>query len=121
MEVGLNAETAWVGGAAGTVGLIFLRKFFQDWINSRPQLATANAVAEQVKMLQGQITSQQTEIRELRGEVSRMDATIHRQQTKLTRTEMLLRQFVGLVQQHGTPVPSFMQAEVDDLLNQEVL
>lgn len=120
MEIGLNTETVVSGGAFGGLAVIFLRKFFQDWVNSRPQMATATAVAEQVKLLQEQITSQQMEIRELRSEVSRMDITIHRQQTKLTRTEMLLRQFVGLQQQHGIAVPTYMQVEVDDLLKPEV-
>lgn len=115
MEV--DSQTAGAGILALLLGSAGLRKLYLDWMKSRPEVASAAAVEAQFKALREQIAAQQTEIRELRTEVTRMDVTIHRQQTKLTRTEMLLRQFVGLVQQHGTPVPAYMQAEVDDLLN----
>lgn len=105
---------ASLGGAAG------LRKLYLDWMKSRPEVASASAIEAQFKALREQIAAQQVEIKELRNEVTRMDATIHRQQTKLTRTEMLLRQFVGLVRQYGTPIPSYMQSELDDLLKEEL-
>lgn len=119
MEIGMNAETVAGGGIISVIGLATLRKLYIDWMKQRPEVASASAVEAQFKALRDQIAAQQIEIKELRTEVTRMDVTIHRQQTKLTRTEMLLRQFVGLVQQHGTPVPPYMQAEVDDLLNQD--
>lgn len=106
---------ASLGGAAG------LRKLYLDWMKSRPEVASAAAVEEQFKAFRAQLSAQQTEIRELRNEVTRMDVVIHRQQTKLTRTEMLVRQFVGLVKERGVEVPPFMQQELDDLLKQEPL
>lgn len=56
------------------------------------------------------------ETAELRLEFSRMDKTIHSQQRTITRMEMLLRQFSGLVQQHGIKVPAYMQGELADLI-----
>ena len=104
---------ASLGGAAG------LRKLYLDWMKQRPEVASAAAVEEQFKAFRAQLAAQQTEIRELRSEVTRMDKTIHNQQTKLTRTEMLVRQFVGLVKERGIEVPSFMQSELDDLFKEE--
>lgn len=115
----IDAQTVGAGVVATLLGSAGLRKLYLDWMKSRPEVASAAAVETQFKALRDQIERQQQEIRELRSEVTRMDVTIHRQQTKLTRTEMLLRQFVGLVQQHGTPIPPYMQAEVDALLAQE--
>lgn len=104
---------ASLGGAAG------LRKLYLDWMKSRPEVASAAAVEAQFKALREQIEHLQADNKALHKGFNEMDIKLHRQQTKLTRTEMLLRQFVGLVQQHGTPVPAFMQKEVDDLLNPE--
>jgi chromosome segregation ATPase len=56
------------------------------------------------------------ETAELRLEFSRMDKTIHSQQRTITRMEMLLRQFSGLVQQHGITVPEYMKGELADLI-----
>lgn len=119
MEIGANVETALGGAGVLTFLGAMARNYYVRMMTERPTIASASAVAEQIKSLQEQLAQQHTEIRELRTEISRMDVTIHRQQTKLTRTEMLLRQFVGLVQQHGIPVPPYMQAEVDDLLKPE--
>lgn len=119
MEVGLNTETIAGGGLLGGAGIVFLRKFYLDWINSRPQTASASAMESQFKALREQIEALQSDNKVLRAEFNNMDAKLHRQQTKLTRTEMLLRQFVGLQQQHGIPIPEFMQKEVDDLLKIE--
>lgn len=119
MEIGVNLETA-LSAAGSTTFLGFLaRRWYVGWINDRPQLASAAAVETQFKALREQLATQQQEIKELRVEVTRMDVIIHRQQTKLTRTEMLLRQFTGLVRQHGIQVPDYMQEEVDDLLKPE--
>ena len=79
---------------------------------SAAQSANFDTLREQIKALQADNV-------ELRKEFHLMDAKLHRQQTKLTRTEMLVRQFVGLVREHGTPVPEYMQAELDDLLSQD--
>lgn len=119
MEIGLNAETVAGGGALGVLGLATLRKLYLDWMKSRPEVASAAAVESQFKALREQIERLQADNKTLHLAFNEMDVKLHRQQTKLTRTEMLLRQFVGLVQQHGTPVPAFMQKEVDDLLHQE--
>lgn len=119
MELGLNAETVGIGGAGLTVALVTLRKLYIDWMKGRPEVANAAAVEEQFKAFRSQMALQQAEIKELRSEVTRMDRTIHIQQTKLTRTEMLVRQFVGLVQERGVEVPAFMQAELEALFKED--
>jgi small-conductance mechanosensitive channel len=81
------------------------------------------AATSQFKNMQDAIESNRVEAAEarketaeLRLEFSRMDKTIHSQQRTITRMEMLLRQFSGLVQQHGIQVPTYMQGELDDLI-----
>jgi len=119
LEVGLNTETIAGGGIAGGAFLMYVRKFYLDWIGSRPQVASAAAVESQFKALREQIESLQADNKELRKEFNRMDVVIHRQQTKLTRTEMLVRQFVGMAKEWGKEVPKFMQDELDDLLHSD--
>ena len=48
-----------------------------------------------------------------------MDRKLHMQQRTMTRMEMLLRQFSGLVQEHGTPVPAYMQKELMELIESD--
>lgn len=126
MEVNVDTQTVAGGAAASVLAIAGLRKLYLDWMKSRPEVASANAVEAQFKSLRAQIEAQDARIQTqdqkismLTSELARQDGVIHKQQQKVTRTEMLLRQFVGLVQDHGTPVPSYMQKEVDDLLNQE--
>lgn len=107
------------------VGL-WVRKQVVGWTADKTQIAGNNAIADQIKSLQGQLSSQAEEIkglkqetRDLTKEQQRQDTVIHKQQQKVTRLEVLLRQFSGLVQEHGTPVPLYMQTELDDLLTPE--
>ena len=79
--------------------------------------STANAVGYNTLRLQ--IEALQADNADLRREFNLIDTKLHKQQVKLTRTEMLVRQFVGLVREHGTPIPAFMQDELDDLLKPE--
>jgi len=76
------------------------------------------ANAEGFKTLRLQIEALQADNVLLRKEFHLMDTKLHRQQTKLTRTEMLVRQFMGLVKEHGVTVPSYMQEELDDILDE---
>lgn len=116
---GLDTQTvaaivvASLGGAAG------LRKLYLDWMKTRPEVASAAATEAQFKALREQIEHLQADNKALHTAFNEMDAKLHRQQTKLTRTEMLVRQFVGLVKERGVEVPAFMQSELDDLLKPE--
>lgn len=120
MEVNLDPLTIATGSGGVLAAGIFLRKFYMDWMKGRPEVASASAVAEQFNALRTQLTILQADNAELRAAFHQMDLKVHRQQTKLTRTEMLLRQFIGLIKQHDIDVPSYMQAEMDDLLSQDV-
>jgi hypothetical protein len=108
-------------GAAGAVMLLFKAMSFIK--KEQAGQAGDGAIAAQFKALQDQITQCQADNKALHEdnkmlhrEFNRMSTTIHKQQTKLTRMEMLLRQFSGLVQTNGTPVPVYMQDELDDLI-----
>ncbi len=116
MEVNVDTQTVGIGVGGALMALAGLRKVYLDWINSKPQVASATAISEQIETLRKTIEDQQIQIKELRTELTKMDVVLHRQQTKLTRTEMLLRQFVGLVKERGVETPKFMQDELDDLL-----
>lgn len=120
MEIGFNFETALSSAAGATFLGIAARKWFVAWVADRPKIASDSAVAEQFKTLQASIEANKKETSELRGEVTRMDRTIHSQQRTITRMEMLLRQYSGLIQQHGVAVPKFMQDELDDLLKSDL-
>lgn len=106
------ASTATVGGAF----IWYARQLFTNWMRGRPVISIAEAVDKQIKMLQDQMEVLKAENKELRIAFQQLDAKLHRQQTKLTRTEMLLRQFVGLVKEYGVRVPDFMQIELTELL-----
>jgi hypothetical protein len=83
-------------------------------------VASDNAQISQIKAMQDAIEANRREMIVIRMQQERMGAQIHKQQTKLTRMEMLLRQFSGLVRQHGIEVPKFMQDELDDLIKPDV-
>jgi hypothetical protein len=107
---------AFLGG--GGAGLIVwgLSKMITTWKQDAASQAGAAATTSQFKALQEQIESCQKDAVEFRAQFSLMDKMIHKQQTRLTRTEMLLRQFSSLVKEHGIPVPDFMQEELKDLI-----
>ena len=116
MEVNLDPTTVTAGSGAIVVIGVTLRKFYLDWMKSKPEIASAGAITEQFKALQASIAQQQEQLMLVKGEMHRMDLVIHRQQTKITRTEMLLRQFVGLIREKNILIPDYMATELDDLL-----
>jgi len=83
-------------------------------------IASSDAQIAQFKVLQDAITSNKEELTELRAAFLMMDKTIHRQQRTITRMEMLLRQFSGLVSQNGIPVPPYMQEELEKLIESDI-
>ena len=116
MEVNIDPTTVTAGSGVVVAAGVFLRKFYMDWMKSKPELANAAAITEQFKALQESINLQQEQLMLVKGEMHRMDIVIHRQQTKLTRTEMLLRQFVGLIREKNILIPDYMATELDELL-----
>lgn len=105
-------------GGAGLTGLAvyLIQKLMTFWKTETSAQAGASATAEQFKALQAAIASNREEITVLRNLLQTMETQVHRQQTRLTRTEMLLRQFSGLVKERGILVPDFMQFELEALI-----
>ena len=115
-----------VGGAiAAAVIAVYLA--FQKYLVLRSKDTTIktseSAITEQFKVLQEALEANRKEAAEarretaeLRLEFSRMDRTIHGQQRTITRMEMLLRQFAGLVQESGIKIPPYMQDELQVLI-----
>jgi hypothetical protein len=83
-------------------------------------VAEAGANTANFKSLYEAINRLSAEVVELRVEHQQMDRKLHRQQRTITRMEMLLRQFSGLVSQHGIEVPAYMQAELEALIEADV-
>lgn len=85
---------------------------------SKKDLSVASDTAQisQIKAMQEAIDANRKDMVVIRMQQERMDQKIHKQQTKLTRMEMLLRQFSSLVSEHGIEVPKFMQDELNDLI-----
>jgi hypothetical protein len=106
-----------LGGTGVLAGAAyFVQKMMTFWKNEANNQASAAATTANYESLRKQIEAVQVDNSLLRHAFNEMDIKLHRQQTKLTRTEMLVRQFVGLMRQHGTPIPEFMQAELNDLI-----
>ena len=57
---------------------------------------------------------------EFRAQLAIFDRKLHQQQRTITRMEMLLRQFSGLVRQHGIEVPGYMQTELEALIESDL-
>lgn len=83
-------------------------------------VASEEAQIAQFKLLQDSINSNRSELIELRAAFQIMDRKLHVQQRTITRMEMLLRQFSGLVSQNGIAVPGYMQAELEELIEADV-
>lgn len=83
-------------------------------------VASEEAQAAQFKLLQEAINSNRAETIELRAAFQIMDRKLHVQQRTITRMEMLLRQFSGLVSQNGIPVPGYMQEELEALIESDI-
>jgi hypothetical protein len=114
-----------LGGLGVSVGglTIALQRYGVVRAKDATTVAGEAAAVSQFQSMQGAIEANRIEAAqarketaELRLEFTRMDRTIHGQQRTITRMEMLLRQFSGLVQQHGITVPAYMQGELDDLI-----
>jgi len=120
----IDTLEAVIGGAGAlTFAGFMLRKWFVSWLADKPTIANNAAIAEQFEVLtesikanRAEIAALRLEVAALRSEVARMDATIHLQQRTITRMEMLIRQFLGLLDQSGIVVPQLMQDEIKDLL-----
>lgn len=106
-------------GAAGAavLGLVLV---FQKYMVVRAKDGTTKAgegaTTAHFQSLHDAITTMREEHNLLRSEFQKMDAKLHKQQRTITRMEMLLRQFSGLVQQHGISVPAYMESELKDLI-----
>jgi hypothetical protein len=110
--------------AAAVLGVyIALQKYLVYAAKDKSTRTSEVAITEQFKMFQDALEANRSEAAEarretaeLRLEFSRMDRVIHAQQRTITRMEMLLRQFAGLVQDSGIVVPKYMQDELDVLI-----
>jgi len=83
------------------------------------EVASEKAKASQYELLHDAINSNKSELIELRAAFTMMDRKLHVQQRTITRMEMLLRQFSGLVSQNGIPVPQYMQEELEVLIEND--
>ena len=107
------------GGAVslGAVALLF-QKAISFFRTEQAAQSVSTAQKTSFDTLRSQIEALQADNALLHQQFHIMDAKLHRQQTKLTRTEMLVRQFMGLVKEHGVTVPGYMQEELDDILDE---
>lgn len=121
----MDAITKHLGELAA--GLLALYLVVQRYLVTRAKDTTIkageSAITEQFRVLQEALEANRKEAAEarketaeLRLEFSRMDRTIHGQQRTITRMEMLLRQFAGLVQESGIKIPTYMQEELHVLI-----
>jgi len=83
------------------------------------EVASEKAQTSQYELLHDAINSNKSELIELRAAFTMMDRKLHVQQRTITRMEMLLRQFSGLVSQNGIPVPQYMQEELEALIEND--
>lgn len=83
-------------------------------------VAQENAMSAQFESMQEAIKINRQETIELRASFHIMDRKLHVQQRTITRMEMLIRQFSGLVQQHGIDVPAYMQSELEALIDSDI-
>ena len=79
-------------------------------------VASDDAIIAQLKSMQDAIDRLQKQVIELQAVQQIMDRKVHQQQRTITRMEMLIRQFSGLVRQHGIEVPQYMQVELEELI-----
>lgn len=109
-------EKALLGLGGGGAAVVALLKVMSVVKKEQAGQAGDGAIAEQFKALKEQITQCQADNTALRADYSRLDSKLHVQQRTITRMEMLLRQFSGLVQEKGIPVPDFMKSELEALI-----
>ncbi len=110
--------------AAALMGVyIVVQKYLVYASKDTTTKTSEGAITEQFKVLQEALEANRKEAAEarretaeLRLEFSRMDRVIHAQQRTITRMEVLLRQFAGLVRESGIIVPKYMQDELEVLV-----
>ena len=107
-------------GGAITAAILALYLAVQKYLVVHAKDSTTKAgegaTTAHFQSLHDAITTMREEHNLLRSEFAKMDVKLHKQQRTITRMEMLLRQFSGLVQQHGIGVPSYMESELKDLI-----
>ena len=101
------------------VALYSARKMLTFWKTEGTTQANTQAFEAQFKSLQDAIEAGKKDAIELRAHLAIVEAKLHRQQRTITRMEMLLRQFSGLVSQHGISVPPHMQVELEELIESD--
>ncbi len=111
---------AVVALGAGLGALVFgYQKYNVSSKKDDTSVASEEAKTAQYKLLQDAIWGNKNELIELRAAFQMMDRKLHVQQRTITRMEMLLRQFSGLVSQTGIPVPKYMQEELEALIDSD--
>ena len=117
----LDISEKVLGGTIGLSALVYiLQKMMTFWRTEGTAQAGATTATTQFKVLQDAIKANQIEMVELRASFNIMDKKIHVQQRTITRMEMLLRQFSGLVQEKGIEVPTHMQSELEVLIESDI-
>lgn len=113
------SEKALGGAGILGAGVFLLQKMITFWRKEDTLQASTAAATEQFKNLHDSIKANREELIELRASFNIMDKKIHVQQRTITRMEMLLRLFSGLVQEKGIDVPVHMQTELEDLIESD--
>jgi hypothetical protein len=117
---GQDLITAIAALGAGLGAIVYgYQKYSVSIKKDSTTVASEEAQTQQYKLLTDAITSNKNELVELRAAFQIMDRKLHVQQRTITRMEMLLRQFSGLVSQHGISVPAYMQAELEALIESD--
>jgi Flp pilus assembly protein TadB len=110
----LEGVLLFVGGMASLT--LAYQRYSVTRKKDATEVASESAKTAQYELLEASIKRNDERIRDLTVEFNAMDRKLHRQQRTITRMEMLLRQFSGLVSQNGMTVPAWMQAELDELI-----
>ena len=83
-------------------------------------VASDDAQISQMLSIKAYIEAAKAESAEFRAQLALFERRLHPQQRTITRMEMLLRQFSGLVREHGIQIPPYMQKELDELIEADV-
>ena len=83
-------------------------------------MASDGASIAQMLSITASIEASKIEAADFRAQLAIFDRKLHQQQRTITRMEMLLRQFSGLVRQHGIDVPNYMQKELEELIESDL-
>ena len=119
----LDLDTAdKIIGGTGLIGIAIFagRKMFSFWQSEGTLRAGSQAIEAQFKIMQDAIKAGQQDAIEFRAQLALFDRKLHQQHRTIVRMEMLLRQFSGLVRQHGIEVPAYMQKELEELIEPDI-